>query len=76
MTGKHEEDWIRACKDGKPASSHFEYGGALTEMVLLGVIAMRVPNEKLEWNGAKMQFTNNAQANEFVKAKYREGWSL
>lgn len=76
VTGKHEEDWIRACKDGKPASSHFEYGGALTEMVLLGVIAMRVPNEKLEWNGAKMQFTNNAQANEFVKATYREGWSL
>jgi predicted dehydrogenase len=75
VKGKHEEDWIRACKDGQQACSPFEYGGPLTEMILLGVIAMRVPNEKLEWDSAKMQF-NNAKANEFVKATYREGWSL
>ncbi|NJL71553.1 MAG: gfo/Idh/MocA family oxidoreductase, partial [Candidatus Competibacteraceae bacterium] len=36
VRGAHEQDWIRACKDGNPASSNFEYGGALTEMVLLG----------------------------------------
>jgi predicted dehydrogenase len=76
VKGKHEEDWIRACKDGNPASSTFEYGGPLTEMVLLGVIAMRVPNEKLEWSSEKMQFTNSAKANEYVKATYRQGWSL
>ncbi len=76
VKGKHEEDWIRACKDGNPASSPFEYGGPLTEMVLLGVIAMRVPNEKLEWSSEKMQFTNSAKANEYVKATYRQGWSL
>jgi len=40
----HEGDWLRACKEGQngtPASSSFEYGGALTEMVLLGVVAIR-----------------------------------
>ena len=72
----HEQDWVRACKDGKPASSTFAYGGALTEMVLLGVIAMRVPGEKLEWNGEKMMFTNSAKANAYVSLKYRDGWSL
>ena len=76
VTGSHEADWIRACKDGIPASSHFEYGGALTEMVLLGVIAMRVPGEKLEWDGPKMAFTNSAKANEFVTAQYRDGWKI
>jgi hypothetical protein len=36
----HEGDWIRACKNGpngEPPCPTFEYGGALTEMVLLGV---------------------------------------
>jgi hypothetical protein len=37
---------------------------------------MRVPNEKLEWSSEKMQFTNSAKANEYVKATYRQGWSL
>ena len=36
----HEGDWIRACKDGKQASSNFDYGGPLTEMALLGMIAI------------------------------------
>jgi predicted dehydrogenase len=76
VKGTHEQDWVRACKDGTPASSNFSYGGPLTEMVLLGVIAMRVPGEKLDWNGEKMMFTNNDKANELVNVKYRDGWSL
>lgn len=72
----HEQDWIRACKDGNPASSHFEYGGALTEMVLLGVLAMRVKDTKLMWDGAAMQFTNNDEANALLNPPRREGWEL
>jgi hypothetical protein len=72
----HEQDWVRACKDGRPASSTFAYGGPLTEMVLLGVIAMRVPGEKLEWNAEKMAFTNSDKANAHVNPKYRDGWNL
>ncbi len=72
----HERDWVRACKDGKPASATFEYGGPLTEMVLLGVIAMRVKDTRLEWDGANMKFTNSNEANILVKPNYREGWIL
>lgn len=72
----HERDWVRACKDGKPASSTFEYGGPLTEMVLLGVLAMRVKDTRLEWDGENMRFTNNEEANSLVKPEYREGWTL
>lgn len=76
VKGGHEGDWIRACKDGNPASSNFGYGGALTEFVLLGVAAARVPGERLEWNGEQMRFTNNDTANEFVHTPYRNGWEL
>ncbi len=76
IEGGHEEDWIRACKDGRPASSNFEYGGALTEMILLGVLAMRVKDRPLLWDGAAMRFTNDEQANSLINPPYREGWTL
>jgi predicted dehydrogenase len=72
----HYQDWIEACKGGKAASSNFDYGGALTEMVLLGVLAMRVKNKRLEWDGEKMRVTNNDEANEYINPPYRPGWSL
>ncbi len=75
-SGAHEQDWIRACKDGHPASSNFEYGGPLTEMVLLGVLAMRVKDRKLDWDGAAMRFTNDEEANLLIHPPYREGWTL
>jgi hypothetical protein len=74
--GAHEQDWIRACKDGKPASSSFAYGGALTEMVLLGVLAMRVKDRKLEWDGKALRITNDEEANALVNPPYRDGWTL
>jgi predicted dehydrogenase len=77
VRGTHEGDWIRACKDGRPASSNFaDYGGQLTEMVLLGVAAQRVPGEKLQWDGENLRFTNNDEANRYIHTPYRDGWSL
>lgn len=75
----HEGDWIRACKEGEsgtPASANFDYGGPLTEMVLLGMIAIQVKDQRLEWNTKELNFTNNDLANQLVKSQYREGWSL
>lgn len=72
----HEKDWIRACKDGNPASANFEYGGALTEMVLLGVLAMRVKDTKLQWDATAMRFTNNEKANALLDTPRRPGWEL
>ncbi len=74
--GGHEKDWIRACKGGVPASSNFDYSGPLSEMVLMGNLAVRFPDRRLIWDGEKMQVTNDAAANEFVRRTYREGWTL
>ena len=72
----HEQDWIRACKDGKPACSNFDYGGPLTETVLLGVMAMRMRDTILEWDGENMKVTNNDQADQYIRPVFREGWTL
>jgi predicted dehydrogenase len=72
----HERDWVRACKGGEPASSNFDYSGPLSETVLMGNLAVRYPNERLLWDGEKMEVTNNAEANKYVRRTYRQGWSL
>lgn len=72
----HEGDWIRACKDGNPASSTFDYGGPLTEMALLGMIAIRIKDQRLQWDAENLRFTNNEEANALLHIDYREGWIL
>jgi predicted dehydrogenase len=72
----HEKDWVRACKGGKPASSNFDYSGPLSEMVLMGNLAVRYPNQQLLWDGENMQVKNHKEANTYVRRKYREGWAL
>jgi hypothetical protein len=71
----HYRDWIRACKGGDPACSNFDIAAPFTEWVLLGVIALRVPG-KLEWDSAKMRFTNSPEANRYLKPSFRKGWSI
>jgi hypothetical protein len=78
ITGTHEQNWIDACKGGPAACSNFEYSGPLTEVVLLGNIAIRMGN-RLEWDGANMKITNIPEANpdlSGLRRNYRWGWSL
>lgn len=70
----HYQQWANACKGQGAATGHFDYSGPLTETVLLGTIAVRFPNQKLDWDSAKLKFTNFADANQFVHKKYRAGW--
>ena len=72
----HEKDWVRACKGGHPASSNFDFSGPLSEMVLMGNLAVRFPNRRLLWDGQNMRVTNDAEANAYVRRQYREGWTL
>ena len=74
--GRHEKNWIQACKGGEPACSNFDYSGPFTEMVVMGNLALKFLGQKLEWDGDNMKFTNNDEANKYVMLPYREGWSL
>ncbi len=70
----HYKEWIAACKGGSPAGVDFKYGGPLTEMVLLGNLAVRT-GKKLTWDAEKM-LTNNEEANKLVDEPYHNGWKL
>jgi hypothetical protein len=71
----HQRDWVRACKGGEPACSNFGVAGPYTEWMVLGAVATRVEG-KLLWNAKKMEFTNNKDANKYVKPVFRKGWEL
>jgi len=75
-TKGHHQDWLEAIRSGKKAGSDFSYGGPLTELALLGVIAIKLAGTKLQWDAAKTCFPNCPEANQFVKPPYRSGWTL
>jgi len=72
----HYEEWLLACKGGPRPASNFDYAGPLTEIVLLGVLALYAPGRRLEWDGAGLRVKNAPELNEFVHTEYRKGWSL
>ena len=71
----HHRDWIDACKGGKPASSNFDYAGPMTEVVLLGNVALRT-GKKLSWDGANMKAINAPEADGYIHPEYHNGWTL
>jgi len=73
--GGHKKEWLNAIRGGPEAYSRFEIAGYLTEIILLGCIALRV-GKKLEWDGPNMRATNAPEAARFVKRQYRKGWEL
>jgi predicted dehydrogenase len=73
---EHYHSFVKACLGDGQTTSHFDYAVPLTEAAHLGMIAVRFPGQKLSWNSDAMQFPDFAQANDFVKPKYRDGWSV
>ena len=91
----HQSYWIDAIKDGygsdkhKNLTSNFDFAGPLSEVVLLGNVAIRssllkrsprsnvfIGKKQLMYDSKKMIITNLDQANQFLTREYREGWEL
>ncbi len=68
-------EWLEACKGGPKALSSFDYSAALTEMVLLGNLAVRL-DKKIEWDTRALKATNAPEADELIRRTYRKGWEL
>jgi len=72
-------EWIAAIKENNPelCYSRFDIAAYLTEIILLGCVALRVgKGRRLEWDGPNMRAQNAPEAAQFVKRVYRKGWSL
>ena len=71
----HELNWVDAAKGKTEASCPFEYAARLTEVMLLGVVALHA-GKKIYYDGPNMRVTNALQANAYLRRDYRQGWSI
>jgi predicted dehydrogenase len=74
---RHHKEWFEACKSGRheTAYSNFEIAAYLTEIMLLGCVALRA-GRKIEWDGPGMKAKNAPEAAQFIKREYRAGWKI
>jgi len=73
----HMQEWFRMMKDGTPAYSNFDIAAYLTEIILLGCIALRVgEGRRMEWDGPNMISTNLPEAAQFIRRQNRKGWEV
>jgi hypothetical protein len=68
----HYREWVEGCKGGPKPYSSFDIAAYLTEIMLVGCVAIRA-QKKLEWDGPNMR-AKNADVSQFVVADYRKGW--
>jgi hypothetical protein len=59
--------------EGPNPGSDFDYASRLTEVVLLGGLAIRA-GQRLEWDAEGMRITNHTRANTYVREPARDGW--
>jgi predicted dehydrogenase len=73
----HAQEWLKAIKEHKPQNcySRFEVAAPLTEIMLLGCVALRT-GKKIEWDSHKMEAKNCPEAAQFIRRQDRAGWAL
>ncbi len=71
----HYTEWTQACKTGGRTVCPVEFGCEMTELALLGTLALRT-RRPLEWNAKEARITNYDKANDLIDPPYRAGWAL
>ncbi len=72
----HYHHFADACLGGEKTESHFAQTGPMTEAILLGTVAIRVPDTLLEWDSSNLKITNYPEAEKYLNRTYREGWQV
>jgi hypothetical protein len=77
ISTSHELNWAEACKGNGSASSPFSYAGPLTEVMLLGIVALRAGQGKtIRYDAERMTITNAPDADPYLTRPYRAGWAV
>jgi hypothetical protein len=77
IADSHEMNWANACKGVGTATCPFDYAARLTEVMLLGIVALRAgQGVKLHYDAAGMRITNRPDANRYLTREYRAGWAV
>jgi predicted dehydrogenase len=72
---EHHREWLDAIREGRKADADFSYGAPLSDLAMLGIIAIKLAGTQLEWDAQKREFSN-ALANELIKPEFRPGWGM
>ena len=71
----HHREWVEACKSGGTTTCRFDYSGALTETVLLGVVSYRT-GKSFEWDAKALKAKGVPEAEGLIKKTYKKGWEV
>ncbi|MEZ6019693.1 MAG: Gfo/Idh/MocA family oxidoreductase [Planctomycetota bacterium] len=72
----HWHQWVDACLGRCDTTAPFEYSGLLTEVALLGNVALEFPGESLVWDGPGLRFPGRPDASKLLHKTYRKGWEV
>ncbi len=72
----HYHHFLDACLGGEMCESHFLQTGPMAETIILGTVAIRVPDTVLQWDAAQMRITNSQAADKLLRRTYRKGWEV
>jgi hypothetical protein len=75
-SGNHYHLFVDACLGGARTACHFAQTGPMTEAILLGTVAVRMPDQKLEWEPNQMKIPNLPAAEKYLRRSYRDGWAV
>lgn len=74
VQGGPVKEWVRAVTgQGPMPGANFDYAAPMTEVMLLGTIAVR-HGGKIVWDPQQMKITNRPELNQYVKEPVRKGW--
>ncbi len=60
--------------EAKCESQFCDTAGPMAETILLGTVAIRVPDTELQWDAQNMRIVNSDAANKLLRRQYRQGW--
>ncbi len=72
----HYHRFVNACLGGDPTNSPFSIAGPMAETIILGTVAIRCPEQVLEWDAKHLRIPNNPEADRLLRRTYRKGWEV
>jgi len=68
-------EWVEAIKNGTQPGANFEYAARLTEVVLLGNLAIRL-GKPIKWDSENLKVIGAPEADAMIRREYRDGWEF
>jgi hypothetical protein len=72
----HWHQWVDAVRGRGETSAPFEYAAFLTEVALLGNVALHFPHKTLAWDADEVLFPERPEADRYLSSGVRAGWEL